>query len=179
MIPIYISRRCQNCQELLILIHQQKGLHQRFSIIDIDTNPYPNYLQVVPTMVHEDSLINGQELFKYIHILIDKLQERVSPPLENNPQTVQSNTVDVKPEEKEKKDEILGFCMDGSCSLDFSSLEDDEYIDNRDIYENLEGEIQTNPESLRENVSEKKQQVNNDLDQLLKERSMDIVPQSS
>ena len=27
--------------------------------------------------------------------------------------------------------------MDGSCSLDFSSLEDDEYIDNQDIYENL------------------------------------------
>jgi hypothetical protein len=153
MIPIYISRRCKNCQELLIIIHQHKELYNIFSIIDIDTNPYPNFLQVVPTMVHENSLFNGDELFKYLHILIDKITNRVTPNLENNPQTVQSNTVDVKPEKKEEtSDELEGFCMDGSCSLDFSSLEDDEYIDRRDIYENLEGEIRTNPETLKENV---------------------------
>ena len=177
MFKIYISRRCKNSQELLILIHKNKELYNKFSIIDIDSNPYPRYLEVVPTLVYDNSLINGDELFKYIHIMIDKIEKRVTPQLENNPKTVQSDSINVESEEKENKDEILGFCMDGSCSLDFSSLEDDIYIDNKDKYENLEGEIITSDEHFQENKSEKHQKVSNNYDTLIKEREMSINPQ--
>lgn len=180
MIPIYISRRCPNCQELLITIHKQKPLHGQFSIIDIDTNPYPNYLQVVPTMVVQDSLIVGDELFKYIQMTLDRLTQRVTPPLENNPKTVQSDTEPVKQEESKGDDDIMGFCMDGSCSLDFSSLEDNVYIDNRDIYENLdEGEIKTPIDNPKEDMSEKHKEVSNSYDIMMKQRQLDIKPLSS
>lgn len=179
MIPIYISRRCPNCQELLITIHKQKPLHGQFSIIDIDTTPYPNYLQVVPTMVVQDSLIVGDELFKYIQMTLDRLTQRVTPPLENNPKTVQSDTEPVK-QDKPQEDDIMGFCMDGSCSLDFSSLEDNVYIDNRDIYENLdEGEIKTPVDNPREDMSEKHKEVSNNYDTMMKQRQLDIKPRSS
>ena len=74
----------------------------------------------------------------------------------------------------------MGFCMDGSCSLDFSSLEDNVYIDNRDIYENLdEGEIKTPVDNPKEDMSEKHKEVSNSYDNMMKQRQLDIQPRSS
>jgi hypothetical protein len=168
---IYISRRCNNCQELLILIHKNTELRNLFKITDIDTNPYPQYLKVVPTMVVNDSIILGEELFKYINILIDKLNKRVTPPLENSTKPIPSELEPNKTEEPEESGELDGFCLDGNCALPFSSLEDDEYIDNKQFFEELE-QIEENKteENLPTDTTEKHNEVSNAYEEMMKER---------
>ena len=168
---IYISRRCQICQDLLITIHKNQELHGSFNIIDIDTSPFPDYLKVVPSLIIQNTIVTGDELFKYINILLDKLQNRVTPQLENSskpiPSDMQKSEPEPEPEEQEK--EIMGFCLDGSCNLDFSSLEDESDI-NKNVYELLdEGEIKTTTD-IPENMSEKHTQVANNYEKMMKDR---------
>ena len=172
MYPIYISRRCQNCQELIITLHKHTSLRNRFRVIDIDTNPFPNYLKVVPTMVLDDSLLLGEELFKYIHGLLDKLTNRVTPPLENSSKPRPSELDSREKEtEKEKEGEVDGYSLDGTCNLTFASLEEDEYIDQRNFFEELECDDSSPPEELLENTSEKHRQVADDYEKMMKERN--------
>jgi hypothetical protein len=167
---IYISRRCQNCQELLILIHRNTELRNLFKMIDIDTNPYPPFLKVVPTMVVDDSIIFGDELFKYINIILDKLNKRVTPPLENSTKPIPSELESNKKEEPEESGELDGFCLDGNCALPFSSLEDDQYIDNKQFFEELDTEENKTEENLPTDTNEKHNEVSNAYEVMMKER---------
>ena len=68
---IYISRKCEYCHELLILLHKHKDIIQ-FPVIDVHTNPYPKIVTSVPCMVVDDKILPGEELFKFINYLIQK-----------------------------------------------------------------------------------------------------------
>ena len=166
---IYISRRCSNCQELLILIHKNAELRNLFKFVDIDTNPYPQFLKVVPTMQIEDSIILGEELFKYINIILDKLNKRVTPPLENSTKPIPSELESNKTEPEESR-ELDGFCLDGNCALPFSSLEEDEYIDNKQFFEELDAEENKTEENLPTDTNEKHNEVSNAYEEMMKER---------
>ena len=37
---IYISRRCEYCHELLILLHKNRDIF-KYPVVDVDTNAYP------------------------------------------------------------------------------------------------------------------------------------------
>ena len=166
---IYISRRCQICQDLLITIHKNQELYGSFEIIDIDTSSFPDYLKVVPSLIIQNTIITGDELFKYVNILLDKLQNRVTPQLENSSKPIPSDTQKSEPDQEEKEQEIMGFCLDGSCNLDFSSLED-ETDTNKNLYELLdEGEIKTTTD-IPENMSEKHTEVANNYEKMMKDR---------
>lgn len=169
MNPIFISRRCINCQELLIFIHKNTELRNKFKIIDIDTNPYPDFLKVVPTMIIDESLLFGDELFKYLNILLDKLTGRVTPPLENSSKPTPSELDTTKTEDDVK--ELDGYCIDGDCQLPFSSLEDDEFIDQKTFYEELEPIEKISDETLLSDTSEKHVQVSNDYEKMMKSRN--------
>ena len=171
---IYISRRCSNCQELLILIHKNAELRNLFKFVDIDTNPYPQFLKVVPTMQIDDSIILGEELFKYIHIILDKLNKRVTPPLENSTKPMPSELEKVETE-PENPGDLDGYCLDGNCALPFSSLEEDEFIDNRNFFEELDTDDKnTDDNKLNNNLpadtSDKHTQVSGAYEQMMLER---------
>jgi hypothetical protein len=166
---IYISRRCKNCQELLILIHKNIELRDLFKFIDIDTNPYPQFLEVVPTMVIDNSIILGDELFKYIHIILDKLNKRVTPPLENSTKPMPSELESNK-KEQENTGELDGFCLDGNCALPFASLEEDLYIDNKQSFEELDPDENKKDQNLPSDTNEKHIQVSSDYERMMKER---------
>lgn len=68
---IYISRKCEYCHELLILLHKHKDIIQ-FPVIDVHTNSYPKIVTSVPCMVVDNKLLPGEELFKFINYLIQK-----------------------------------------------------------------------------------------------------------
>ena len=68
---IYISRKCEYCHELLILLHKHKDIIQ-FPVIDVHTNPYPKIVTSVPCMVVDKKILPGEELFKFINYLIQK-----------------------------------------------------------------------------------------------------------
>lgn len=176
---IYISRRCQNSHEIIMLIHSNVELKGKFVVVDIDTNPYPSVLKVVPSMVIEDNIIYGEDLFKYIHIVLDKIKQRITPPLENSTKPIPSDTLQPNKQEKDdtkKQDEedLPGFCIDGSCALDFSSLEEDIYINTKDKFEHIdesENKSTINLENLPEDNKDSSNQFANDYEKLIQERN--------
>jgi hypothetical protein len=180
MYNIYISRRCQNCHELLILVHQNNNLNLDISFIDIDSNQYPSGLGVIPSMiVNQNEVISGEELFKFIGILIDKAKNRVTPQLENSSIPIQSDTEQVQSSDKSEDDILDGYCIDGNCALPFSSLDDSVYIDSKLSFESIDddsissGNIQTNEDNVP-SKSEKFTRVSNDYEKMMKERSENI-----
>lgn len=78
---IYISRKCEHCHELLILLHKNRDI-LKFPVVDVHTKPYPKIVTSVPCMVIDDKLLPGEELFKFLNYLIE--QNSNSPDDVNN-----------------------------------------------------------------------------------------------
>ena len=68
---IYISRKCEYCHELLILLHKNRDI-LKFPVVDVHTKPYPKIVTSVPCMVVEDKILPGEELFKFLNYLIEQ-----------------------------------------------------------------------------------------------------------
>lgn len=68
---IYISRKCEYCHELLILLHKNRDI-LKFPVVDVHTKPYPKIVTSVPCMVVEDKVLPGEELFKFLNYLIEQ-----------------------------------------------------------------------------------------------------------
>jgi len=73
---IYISRKCEYCHELLILLHKNKNI-LKFPVIDVHSNAYPTIVTSVPCMVVDDKILPGDELFKFLDYLIQKNTKEV------------------------------------------------------------------------------------------------------
>jgi hypothetical protein len=100
---IYISRKCEYCHELLILLHKHKDIIQ-FPVIDVHTNPYPKIVTSVPCMVVDDKILPGEELFKFINYLIQK----------NSKQTESDNDLMPPKNEFNKPDTNMGPMHNGN-----------------------------------------------------------------
>ena len=74
---IYISRRCEHCHELLVLLHQNRDLI-KIPVIDVDTKAFPKIVKSVPCMVIENTkILPGIELFKYINYLVEQKSDDI------------------------------------------------------------------------------------------------------
>ena len=81
---IYISRKCEYCHELLILLHQNRDII-KFPVVDVHKSPYPKAVTSVPCMVIDGKVLPGEELFKFINYLIHQnTQGQNSKPKEIN-----------------------------------------------------------------------------------------------
>ena len=52
---LFISGRCDHSKKILVGISQYEFLKSLFKVINVDTQPFPNYIKTVPSI-----LINGQ-----------------------------------------------------------------------------------------------------------------------
>ena len=59
---IYISKNCPHCKQLLILFSENKYLIPYFNIMDIETNPYPQSVTSVPTLIKDGQVYSGDKL---------------------------------------------------------------------------------------------------------------------
>jgi len=193
---IYISRRCEYCHELLILLHKNRDI-LKYPVIDVDTMAYPKVVKSVPCMVIRDKILPGVELFKFLEYLISektKKPEPTKPELlpENNmipgnmaqPSQMRNlnqppddnNQLHKKPDESDDLD-LPGFCVGGSCDLGFSALEGDDIQDGN--FEYLEGEESTKSCSIdNTNKGQKAQQMDDDYSRMMTERGNDVMPSS-
>ncbi len=198
---IYISRRCEYCHELLILLHKNRNI-LKYPVVDVDTKAYPKIVKSVPCMVIRDKILPGVELFKFLEYLISektkKLEEPSKPellPEDNNgmipgnmsqPSQMRNlnqppddnNQLHKKPDESGDLD-LPGFCIGGSCDLGFSALEGDDIQDGN--FEYLEAEASTKSCSIDNNVTnkgQKAQQMDDDYSRMMAERGNDIMPGS-
>ena len=193
---IYISRRCEYCHELLILLHKNREIF-KYPVVDVDTMAYPKIVKSVPCMVIRDKILPGVELFKFLEYLIKEKtekQESESTIPENNkipgnmaqPSQMRNlnqppddnNVLHKKPDESGELD-LPGFCIGGSCDLAFSPLEGDNIQDGN--FEYLEREDSTKSCNIDNNVTnkgEKAQQMDDDYSRMMAERGNDIMPSS-
>lgn len=166
---IYISRRCQYCHELLILIHKHDSLRGLFNISDIDTAPFPNFINHVPVLViNGNKVMPGDELFKLCHTIVkekegEPMKHTVNEqqPSQNKQCAIQSSKTPNNSNENsmdqmckltsEGEDDISGFCFNENQTLvGFSSIDDSDIDMNP--YESIHSDSQHNSNDGKENL---------------------------
>jgi len=196
---IYISRRCEYCHELLILLHKNKD-SIKIPVVDIDSKSYPNIIKSVPCMLINNKILPGVELFKFLDYLINENNVKkevienknirvndLMPKQDNNmvptspqEQPSQMRNLNQPPDDNNQSQnkpdssgdlDLPGFCVGGSCDLGFSPLEGDD-IGDIDNFEYLEVNSDTKTCNI-DNIttkSEKTKQVDDDYSRMMQER---------
>ena len=70
---IYISRNCPHSKKLLIGIHKYDFLRSQFQIVDVGTQQYPDYIKSVPTLVIDQNMIKGDDVFGYMNHMVEQI----------------------------------------------------------------------------------------------------------
>ena len=147
---IFVSSKCEHCEQLLTGIQQYDILQKNFTIVNIDTEPFPNYIKSVPSLLMNGQIIIGEDLFEYMGRIVESTmnegqqqqqqqQQQQETPPKNQQQQQQKppNNQQCSPE-----DEMLGFCSSGS-GVEYSMISD-----SNDDYTKSFHQIDTNLEFL-------------------------------
>ena len=68
---LFISGRCEHCKKILIGIQQHSFLKPLFRVVNVDTQPYPNYVKSVPSILINSQVISGQTVFEYFALRVE------------------------------------------------------------------------------------------------------------
>tara|TARA_B100001094_G_scaffold171276_1_gene165625 strand:- start:5661 stop:6242 length:582 start_codon:yes stop_codon:yes gene_type:complete len=175
---LFISARCPHSKKILVGIQQYPFLKDLFKIVNIDREPYPNYIKTVPSILINNQVVTGNSVFEYFGKLVDGKKEQ-----EERESTNQLNDSDQGQCRINEDGMLEGYCG-SDMGLGFSAIteENDDYT--KKTYEIdqclsfLEGgenaSIQDQVKSMEEGdgqINEKKQQFDNDLERMQKERN--------
>jgi hypothetical protein len=183
---IYISRRSQPCQELLIRLHKNREIIS-FPIVDIDKNPYPKIIKSVPCMIVENQILPGGELFKYIDYLIheykkqnkqndyvnnDNYKTNQAPHPEPNNSIPRNQSNNYEGPSEDNGLDLEGFCIGGICDLGFSMLEEDKNEGiNRDNYEYLDNTMEHTQKNIEtSNKSDRAKEIDDEYARMMEMR---------
>ena len=184
---IFISARCEYCEKLLVGIREYDILKRMFSIVNIDSEPFPNYIKSVPTLLMNNQLVVGEELFEYMSRIIDSTMDQNQ---QQEPQQQQEQQQQEPQQQQQgtcsKEDEIMGYCTNGSC-IDFSPITDinDDYTNrfqpNLTNVEFLDGQAdegtttQSNVQLSKDDTfdrSDKRKEFDSDYERLMNDRKL-------
>jgi hypothetical protein len=177
---LFISGRCEHCKKILIGIQQHSFLKPLFRVINVDTQPYPNYVKSVPSILINSQVISGQTVFEYFGKLVEgkKAQEQR---VQNN----QTNESDQGQCRINEEGELEGYCGSsglGGSGVEFSMIteENDDYTKKtykmESAYDFLEGasdDIHSQVKSMEaqdSQLSQKRKGFDNDLERMQRER---------
>lgn len=174
---LFISGRCEHCKKILIGIQQHSFLKPLFRVVNVDTQPYPNYVKSVPSILINNQVISGQTVFEYFGKLVEgkKAQEQR---IQNN----QTNSSDQGQCRINEEGELEGYCVNGASGVEFSMIseENDDYTKRtykiESSYDFLEGasdDIHGQVKSMEaqdSQLSEKRKSFDNDLERMQRER---------
>ena len=177
---LFISGRCEHCKKILVGIQQHSFLKPLFRVINVDTQPYPNYVKTVPSILINSQVISGQTVFEYFGKLVEgkKAQEQR---VENN----QTNESDQGQCRINEEGELEGYCGSsglGGSGVEFSMIteENDDYTKRtykmESAYDFLEGasdDIHGQVKSMEaqdSQLSQKRKGFDNDLERMQRER---------
>ena len=68
---LFVSGRCPHSKKVLIGIQQYPFLKPLFKVVNIDTQPYPNYIKSIPAILINNQVITGQTVFEYFGKLVE------------------------------------------------------------------------------------------------------------
>lgn len=174
---LFISGRCEHCKKILIGIQQHSFLKPLFRVVNVDVQPYPNYVKSVPSILINSQVISGQTVFEYFGKLVEgkKAQEQR---IQNN----QTNSSDQGQCRINEEGELEGYCGNGGSGIEFSMIseENDDYTKRtykmESSYDFLEGasdDIHSQVKSMEaqdSQLSEKRKSFDNDLERMQRER---------
>jgi len=177
---LFISGRCEHCKKILIGIQQHPFLKPLFRVINVDTQPYPNYVKSVPSILINNQVISGQTVFEYFGKLVEgkKAQEQR---IKNN----QTNSSDQGQCRINEGGELEGYCGAsglGGSGIEFSMISDsnDDYTKRtykiESSYDFLEGasdDIHGQVKSMEaqdSQLNEKRRAFDSDLERMQRER---------
>lgn len=185
---LFISGRCEHCKKILIGIQQHSFLKPLFRVINVDTQPYPNYVKTVPSILINNQVISGQTVFEYFGKLVEgkKAQEQR---VENN----QTNESDQGQCRINEEGELEGYCGGsglGGSGVEFSMIteENDDYTKRtykmESAYDFLDGasdDIHSQVKSMEaqdSQLGEKRKAFDSDLERMQRERGEMMNQQS-
>ena len=68
---LFVSGRCPHSKKVLIGIQQYPFLKPLFKVVNIDAQPYPNYVKSIPAILINNQVITGQTVFEYFGKLVE------------------------------------------------------------------------------------------------------------
>lgn len=140
---LYISKSCPHCKKLLIGIHKYEFLRPMFIFVDVGSQPYPDYVKSVPTLVIDQNMIKADDVFGYLNNMVEQIfkqnpelkqkyhpeQHQQQQPMQQQPMQQPENNLPDKPgkgPDYDPVDDLVGWCPDGGCTFsDISELNDD------------------------------------------------------
>ena len=173
---LFISGRCQYSKKILIGIQQYDFMRNLFNIINVDKQPFPNYIQTVPSLLMNGQIISGDTLFEYLGKIVEEKKQ--------HDLRIQNNQLQEKDQGQCKINEdgeLEGWCSSGS-SIEFSTIteDNDDYtkkiykIDtNYELLSNSTGPIQNQVKQMEQNdqsLNQKRKQFDSDLERMQRER---------
>ncbi len=185
---LFVSGRCEHCKKILIGIQQHPFLKPLFRVVNVDTQPYPNYVKNVPSILINSQVISGQTVFEYFGKLVEgkKAQEQR---IQNN----QTNSSDQGQCRINEDGELEGYCGGsglGGSGVEYSMIseENDDYTkrtykmeSNYDFLDGASDDIHSQVKSMEaqdSQLSEKRKSFDNDLERMQRERGEMMSQQS-
>ena len=174
---LFISGRCEHCKKILLGIQQHLFLKPLFKVVNVDVQSYPNYVKSVPSILINDQVISGQTVFEYFGKLVEGKKEQ-----EGRTEQGQETEQDQGQCRINGDGELEGWCGSGG-GVEYSMIteDNDDYtnkthkIDTNLSFldgataDSLQGQVQE-MEKQDNNLSQKRQQIDNDYERLQRER---------
>ena len=184
---LFVSGRCPHSKKVLIGIQQYPFLKPLFKIVNIDTQPYPNYVKSIPSILINNQVITGETVFEYFGKLVEGKKSQEQRVEEGN-----QNDSDQGQCRINEEGELEGWCGGGigGSSVEYSMIteDNDDYTKktykmetNYDFLEGADDSIHAQVKSMEKDdsqLSTKRKSFDSDLERLQRERG-DMMSQQS
>ena len=175
---LFISGRCPHSKKILLGIHQHSFLKEIFQIVNIDVQPYPNYIKTVPCILINNQVVTGERVFEYFGKIVESKMAQ-----EQREQEGQLKEEDQGVCKINEDGELEGYCGDG-VGIGFSTIteDNDDYTKKRHgmetNYDFLEGQSDSNTvyqqlkhmETSDDQLSQKRKNFDSDYERMQAER---------
>ena len=184
---LFVSGRCPHSKKVLIGIQQYPFLKPLFKVVNIDTQPYPNYVKSIPAILINNQVITGKTVFEYFGKLVEGKEAQEARAKQG--QQTESDQGQCRINED---GELEGWCGGGlgGSSVEYSMIseDNDDYTKrtykmetNYDFLEGASDSIHSQVKSMEESdaqLSQKRKSFDNDLERMQRERGEMMQQQS-
>lgn len=175
---LFISGRCPHSKKLLLGVQEYPFLKSLFKIVNVDTQPFPNYIKTVPAILINNQVVTGDKVFEYFGKLVESKMEQ-----EKREKSETLNSSDEGQCRINEDGELEGYCGNG-IGLEYSliSEKDDDcskathkmdtvvsFLEGESDNSSLQAQIKSLEDS-DDRLSGKRQQFDNDLERMQQER---------
>jgi len=175
---LFISGRCPHSKKLLLGVQEYPFLKTLFKIVNVDTQPFPNYIKNVPAILINNQVVTGDKVFEYLGKFVESKMEQ-----ENREKTESLESKDDGQCRINEDGELEGYCGLG-IGLDYALISENDddcskanhkpettasFLEGIGDSSSLHGQIKSMEDS-DDQLGGKRQQFDSDLERMQQER---------